>query len=101
MKPDGKALAPGASEAESQKATAVFSESAMSPPELGGKKKQRVSESTTTVNLDGSEEVPVLKLKNLGYLAGPQKSSIDLAYIRGSGLSSGLNSSSAVVNKRV
>ena len=101
MKPDGNALAPGASEAELQKATAVFSESAMSPPELGGKKKQRVSELTTTVNLDGSEAVPVLKLKDLGYLAGPQKSSVDLEYIRGSGLGSGsgLSSCSAVANK--
>jgi hypothetical protein len=42
-------LAPGASEDESQNATAVFSESAMLPPELGGKKKQRVLELTTTV----------------------------------------------------
>jgi hypothetical protein len=85
MKPAGNALAPGASEEDSQKATAVFSESAMSPPELGGKKKQSVFASTTAVNLDGSEPVADLKLKSLGYLAGPQKISIALDYIRGSG----------------
>lgn len=63
MKPDGNALAPGASEADWQKATADFSESAMSPPELGGKKKQRVSALTTAVKWDGPVAEAELKLR--------------------------------------
>jgi hypothetical protein len=53
MKPLGKAFAPGASEAESQKAMAVFSESAISSPSVGGKKKHKTLELTTTVFPDG------------------------------------------------
>jgi hypothetical protein len=42
IKPLGNVLAPGASDALLQNATAVFSESAIFPPLLGGKKKHRL-----------------------------------------------------------